>query len=121
MIEKFFLFIFIILFSPNVFSETFKIYCYPDNTLKNNIAGGNFTLVINEEPNNAESNYVYKSFDNSYVQNFEVFNEAAIIFKVPSGDWAIIDRISGHYKITNTPTDAFSNSVWKCEKIESAF
>lgn len=111
------LFIFIFLFSTNVLSDTFKIYCSPDNTLKNNDAGGNFTLVIDEDAHS-----VYKTFDNSYVLNFEVFNEVAIIFQVASGDWAMIDRISGHYKIINTPTNSvYSNSIWKCEKIESAF
>ena len=110
------IFVFTFLLSANAFSETFKIHCYPDTTLKNNIAGGNFTLIIDEDSHN-----VYKTFDNSYVVDFRVFNEAAIIFKVASGSWALIDRISGHYKIINTPTDAFSNSVWKCEKIDSSF
>ena len=108
------IFVFTFLLSTNAFSEAFKIHCYPDTTLENNMAGGNFTLLISEDPL-----YVYKTFDNSYVFDFIVFNKASIIFELPSGSWALIDRISGHYKIINTPTDAFSNSVWKCEKIDS--
>ena len=98
------------------FSKSINISCKPDRTLEDNSAGGLITLVIDDE-----NKTVYKSFDDIYITNFVDFSDIRIIFKLPAGSYAFIDRVSGHYTIIKDLNNSFSNAVWKCEKVNTAF
>lgn len=106
----------IILIPTLTFSKPINISCKPDKTLENNNAGGLLTLIIDDD-----NKTVYRSFDDSYITNFVDFNDIRIINKLPAGNYAFIDRVSGHYKILKNLNNPFSTAVWKCEKVNNAF
>ena len=108
--------IIIIFFSNYTYANEFSVSCNPDTTLDGNTAGGSFSLLINDK-----ETYVYKTWTDEYQYSFITFNNLKIVFEVASGDYAFIDRISGKYKIVKQPNSAFSDAVWQCKKIETAF
>ena len=112
------IFIIVLFFSTSVFAlEDFKyIHCVPDNNVENNQSGGSFSLLIIDE------DYTVVKLPNfEYIVDFVKFNNYSIIYELPSGQFAYIDRISGKYKVVNVPDSVFSTAVWQCQKKDLAF
>ncbi len=106
----------ILFFSKFALANSVSIHCVPDNNVKNNQSGGSFSLLIIDE------DYTVVKLPNfEYIVDFVKFNNYSIIYELPSGQFAYIDRVSGKYKVVNDPDSFISTAIWQCEKLDLAF